>query len=468
MENHRNENYRPIERADEPEKVELSEREHEILRLVATGASNKEIAHQLVISANTVKVHLRNIFAKVGVASRTEATLYAIREGLVQVERPAGSEAQSGDTNPADPAPPRLAEAVPEISPAAQIPDARRGVRLPVWAIAVLVLLLISAGVLAWPVMRQALSPGATPFTATAPPRWQASADMPTARSSFAVATYENQIYAVGGETSQGVTGVVERYDPAANTWATLKPKPAAVADVSAALIGGRIYVPGGRLASGTITSTLAVYDPRLDRWEERAPLPVALSAYALAAFEGKLYIFGGWDGEQYLASVYVYDPGRDEWSEHTPMPTPRGHASVAVAAGKIYVIGGTDGEQALAVNEEFGPEAEASGDTPWQARQPLPEARSKMAVASIADIIYVVGGEGSTETSQSAPALEYFSQKDQWQPFEGPFQQSWSGLGLAGVSTNLYAFGGLKAGVATGQHLAYQAIYTIVIPIVK
>src|SRR4030067_1992784 len=62
---------------------DLSQREREILRLVATGASNKEIARQLSISVNTVKVHLRNIFAKTGVASRTEATLFAIREGLV-------------------------------------------------------------------------------------------------------------------------------------------------------------------------------------------------------------------------------------------------------------------------------------------------------------------------------------------------------------------------------------------------
>jgi DNA-binding NarL/FixJ family response regulator len=67
-----------------PESPEaLTERETEVLRLLAQGQANKEIARSLNISEKTVKVHVSNILSKLGVQSRTQATLYAIRIGLV-------------------------------------------------------------------------------------------------------------------------------------------------------------------------------------------------------------------------------------------------------------------------------------------------------------------------------------------------------------------------------------------------
>jgi DNA-binding NarL/FixJ family response regulator len=61
---------------------DLSPREIEVLRLIASGKSNQEIAETLFISRNTVSTHVRNILTKTGSANRTEAAAYAMRHGL--------------------------------------------------------------------------------------------------------------------------------------------------------------------------------------------------------------------------------------------------------------------------------------------------------------------------------------------------------------------------------------------------
>ena len=66
---------------DELEHFGLTTREAEVLRLVADGLSNTEIAEQLVISRKTASVHVSNILGKLGAASRTEAAAIAYREG---------------------------------------------------------------------------------------------------------------------------------------------------------------------------------------------------------------------------------------------------------------------------------------------------------------------------------------------------------------------------------------------------
>ncbi len=63
----------------------LTERELEVLRLVAQGLNNREIARQLFISENTVKNHVRNILEKLQLHSRMEAVMYAVREKLLDI-----------------------------------------------------------------------------------------------------------------------------------------------------------------------------------------------------------------------------------------------------------------------------------------------------------------------------------------------------------------------------------------------
>jgi DNA-binding NarL/FixJ family response regulator len=80
----------PREIAPEPAE-RLTERETDVLRLMAAGLRNRDIADRLVVSEATVKTHVNNIFAKLGCRDRTEAVLWAVRHGLapgVEEERP--------------------------------------------------------------------------------------------------------------------------------------------------------------------------------------------------------------------------------------------------------------------------------------------------------------------------------------------------------------------------------------------
>jgi len=420
----------------------LSEREREILRLVATGLANKEIASLLSISPNTVKVHLRNIFEKIGAASRTEAAMYAVREGLVE----------------GLPSAPLAESAVLPVAPS------RPWWRSAWMWLSVAFALTIFAGASLREWLRPRVEPTATAPSATASPaptpsRWQVRAPMLTARSGLAAAAYENQIYAIGGETDEGVTGALERYDPRSDTWTALAPKPLPADEIGAAVIGGKIYVPGGRMAEGLPTTVLEIYDPRSDAWSRGPQMPEALSAYGLAAFEGKLYLFGGWNGMHYVASVYVFDPDSGLWHARSPLPRPRGFAGAAAVGGGLYVLGGYDGALMMDDNLQYLPERDIAGEDPWLARTPMPEARQSFALAGAGELVYLLGG---------GTPLEYSPQRDEWKALAAPDVADWEGMGLIVQGANLIAFGGAANDRALPTTLSYQAVFTIAIPLIK
>jgi DNA-binding NarL/FixJ family response regulator len=72
--------------AEFPERSDLTERELEVLQLVARGLSNKQVARAIGRTDETVKIHLKNMFAKLGVADRTEAVTIALARGLIHLE----------------------------------------------------------------------------------------------------------------------------------------------------------------------------------------------------------------------------------------------------------------------------------------------------------------------------------------------------------------------------------------------
>jgi two-component system NarL family response regulator len=74
------------EQPAEPRAPRLTEREMEVLGLVAQGMNNRDIAKELFISENTVKNHIRNILEKLHLHSRMEAVVYAVREKLLEIK----------------------------------------------------------------------------------------------------------------------------------------------------------------------------------------------------------------------------------------------------------------------------------------------------------------------------------------------------------------------------------------------
>jgi DNA-binding CsgD family transcriptional regulator len=438
----------------------LSEREMEVLRLVATGATNQEIARALVISPNTVKVHLRNIFEKLGVQSRTEATMEAVRRSWVTVP---GAKEASGEVVAAG-----ASEAVVMSAPARQ--PARPWQRA--YLVAAAILVLAALFVPSW-WQERIRTPAVTPFTDLGQPesppvlrpevaRWAGLAALPQARSRLAVVADESRIYAIGGETAAGVTGEVEIYDPASNGWLAGPAKPTPVSNVAAVLLDRRVYVPGGTTSTGSVTNVLEVYDPAAGAWETRAPMPVPMAGYALAALQGKMILLGGWDGVSYRAETYVYDPAADHWSQATSMPAPRAFAAAGVLDDEIYVVGGRNGEGELNTVDAYDPGAEGSATGPWSARPPMNGARGGFGLAPIGSRLYAVGGGWMTPLAFNE---QYDSRTEAWSRFETPVAGQWRNLGLVAFNQKLYAIGGWGGGYLSLNE-SYQALLRQLLPL--
>jgi DNA-binding CsgD family transcriptional regulator len=408
----------------------LSEREQEILQLVATGVTNREVAYRLHISVNTVKVHLRNIFTKLGAESRTEATMIAVQERWVHVEdtgqAPAAEGAAAGES-----------ALFPEIPRQPPLPWARR-------ILLIVALLLAAIGIaLTWPSTAQeggAESPFDPRRTVILPeakePSWHEHAQMPTRRAHLALAAVGGRVFAIAGRGPGGVTGAVEIYNPADDIWARGSDKPTPATDVSGAAIGADVYVPGGCDDAGEAVQAVEVYDTAADTWRQASPLPKPLCAYALATLGEKLYLFGGWDGEQYVADATAYDPQTDTWVELTPMPAPQGFAGAAALGDRIYVVGGYDDVTELTTCVAYQPETDQ-----WGACAPLAVGRGGLGLVSLKGYLYAIGGGGWS--SYLGFNERYDPASDTWSAIETPLIEEWRGAGVAVVENTIYVIGG-------------------------
>jgi len=416
----------------------LSERELEIVSLVAQGLTNREIAVRVYLSPNTIKVHLRNIFSKTGVASRTELTMLAVKEGWVAVaplSQPAASESSS-----------EVEAAALELAPAISAPVT------PPWPrarwIGLTLGLILLALVLWLPQRPSASAEGISSAAAlvdlpagesgvaafAGETGWREVAPLPVRRARLGLAAFDKRLYAVGGLTAEGVSSRLDIYDIETDRWSEGASLPLQLANVGAVAAAGRIVVPGGCDAQGIPVVTVHAYAPVEDVWETFADLPEPLCGYALTALDDQIYLFGGWDGQRNRAIALRYDPVENAW-EALPAPREaRAFGAAATFGREIFYVGGYDGTE-RATCEVFLPDEEA-----WRNCPALLQPRGGLSLASVGGYVYAIGGGWGGYLGFSERLAP---QQKAWGVVETPLVGEWRNLGLVAWETALFATGG-------------------------
>jgi DNA-binding CsgD family transcriptional regulator/N-acetylneuraminic acid mutarotase len=435
----------------------LSNRELDVLRCLAQGATNKDIASDLTISENTVKVHLRNIYTKLDVSSRTEATTAAMQQGyitfpgqdeilvtptaLISTEETTIQEPAIDATFPtADPG-----EETNDVETFSNVSGSSKGRLLPTALIGI-VLLIVLAGILYFG--QRFLTPEEasteenlfteTPIDNT---HWFESRPMSQARANMAVASVGLDLYQIGGETADGVDGSVQVFNSRDLVWRSGTEKPTAVADATAAELYGEIYIAGGRTADGQPTSAVEAYSPTQNAWRPVAPLPHPVSG-ALTLSDGSfLYLIGGYDGQAYLNESYVYDPAEDTWRPLPSLPQPAAYLSGGAITGKLIVVGGENADGVLAKCHLYDP-AEAV----WSVCPDMLLPRRNAGSAVLLNKLYVIGGTADNE--EITYSEMYDPDSETWQVINTPMladSADWPQLGVGQIETRIFALGGRK-----------------------
>ena len=415
----------------------LSERELEVVALVVEGLTNREIAMRLYLSPNTVKVHLRHIFAKTGVASRTELSILAVREGWVRLHDAASLE---GGTAAQEEAVPPTPVAGPETESTVPFTGRERLAAVAGLLLAILILLfpLLTSrrGSASLPAGEGIVEPSQAEVVGerAGATDWEELPPMAVRRARLGLAAQAGKLFAIGGMTAEGPTARMEVYEIETGRWQEGVPRPLAAANIGAVVLGDAIYVPGGCDGQGRPLAETHRYLVAEERWESLPPLPTPLCAYALTTYQGQLYLFGGWDGARYRALAYRYDPDEARWVALAPPAVARGFGAAAALEGYLYYVGGYDGHE-LDSCERYDPAADR-----WTRCASLLLPRGGLGLVAAGTSIYAIGGGWENYLGFNE---RYNADEDRWTVIGSPMLGVWRNLGVTLWEGSLYAAGG-------------------------
>ena len=336
----------------------------------------------------------------------------------------------------------------------------------------VALILLITAVYVGYQSRNQANTPALTNQLPTSEPftdepidqtRWFISRPLVEPLADMAVASVGIDVYHIGGETASGVTNLVNRFDTATRTWHEMAAKQTAVTDTSAAVLFGEIYVPGGRTADGEPTNVVEAFSPANNAWRPIANLPKPISGGLALSDNSYLYMVGGWDGSNYLDTVYVYDANSDSWRPLTTLPTPLANASGGVITGQLFILGGTDGETIFDTCYTYNIDGNV-----WQECPAMLTPRSDAGAAIVLNKLYILGGDEAADTEIHFG--EFYDPASQtWQVVNTPMLKdvsTWKNLGVTNVETKIYALGGKMGDALSADNYIYSPlVYQTFIP---
>lgn len=474
---------------------QLSDREREVLELVAEGAPTKEIGPRLFISPNTVKVHLRNINKKLGAQSRTEAVRIAIEQGIIQIgggEEPP-TEAEATNTLPTteeEPiksvndgplqdsnghAPTELAVEMPASQQEVTITSAgtltQEAEIRPVsvqnrWArvylIGGLILLLTLIGIIAFLVtdrQPETIETELDPIDTFEPmplgEQWFESRQMDVKVSDSAAVSFGTNLYVIGGKTIDGdPSAQVAIYQPLLKVWNAGPDKPTAVYGAAGVELGGRIYVVGGIDQSEAPTEISEVFSPLDSLWGQIEPLPTA-TADGLTVSDGSfLYYIGGMTAAGATAESYLFDPESNRWRPLPPLPEARTALAGGYLTGRIYAVGGDD----LSGNPTADCFIFDIDNEAWDLCASALEPRTNAGAVILQNKLYLLGGETEADFGEL-----FNPESGTWeflpQPMISAEQTNWSGPAVASVENRIYAFGGVLGESAIDQTFLYRPL---------
>lgn len=485
-ETHHGELNSPRPPAELPNDNPLSEREMEVSRLLVTGATNSEIARALVISPQTVKVHLRNVFEKLQVSSRTEASMVLLQRGWLTM--PGVGAASGAVTTGAV----EMTALDPE--PLADLPEVPQPWQ---WGMLAAALLICVVALLLPGLMGRAKSPvgllsdsGQTAIGKPAVeilPRWEARPALPSPRSRLAVAHLGNQIYALGGEGRNGQTlDRVEIYALNEEQWRSGPALPEPLANAAAAVVGGQIVLAGGSAITDadaaqapanetpvnespmnevTVSDDLYLFDPAGEGWRRAGVLPSPLAGAALVVYEDRLYLIGGWDGAAMHDTIWQLPVAKlgsataADWTGVTRMHTAAAFMGATLVDGEIVVVGGHDGKRELADAAAY-----AIRFNIWRRLPPMQTPRSGLAVIYDGIAVLALGG-GWTRTIAGHERFDPLT--NQWSLLASPVRGEWRHFGAVFNEGSVYLIGGWS-GDYLDSMLQYQSTFRALLPAIQ